>query len=208
MPRPQPFGYERRCNTCGLVKALDDFHKHKDSPLGRTYICKVCRKLKDKFIGPKPQKRCSKCQEFKPLHKFHKSKSGTFGVTHTCRACRRTGTAQAWPSLLMADLDEPKRTDRRNTYYREHRAEFKDHWLRTNFGITLEEYAEMFANQAGLCYICGLPKTEGKNRNLAVDHNHTTGQVRKLLCSGCNYRVGVIESDLYPKLLAYLKEHE
>ena len=50
-------------------------------------------------------------------------------------------------------------------------------------GVTDAEYAHRISEQGGGCAICGgKPKT----RRLHVDHDHTTGQVRGLLCYRCN----------------------
>ncbi len=60
----------------------------------------------------------------------------------------------------------------------------------------------MCAAQKGLCAICGKPETlvvRGKVRRLAVDHDHLTGRVRRLLCLGCNTGIGKFQHD--PALL-------
>ena len=54
-----------------------------------------------------------------------------------------------------------------------------------NYGINQEQYEEMLAEQGGSCAICGkTPEEEG--RNLAVDHDHKTGEIFGILCSLCN----------------------
>lgn len=55
------------------------------------------------------------------------------------------------------------------------------------YGITLEDYNQMFAKQNGTCAICHTPP---EHRRLAVDHDHMTGEVRGLLCSRCNRLLG------------------
>lgn len=57
--------------------------------------------------------------------------------------------------------------------------------LRFNYGISQEQYEELLAKQEGCCAICGkTPEEEG--RNLAVDHDHSTGEIFGILCSVCN----------------------
>lgn len=64
--------------------------------------------------------------------------------------------------------------------------------LRT-YGITLEQYEEMLAAQNGGCAICGGQNDDG--RKLYVDHDHTTGAVRGLLCIRCNRAIGCFLDD-------------
>jgi len=52
------------------------------------------------------------------------------------------------------------------------------------YGITAEEYWSIYEFQGGVCYICR--RANGKRKRLSVDHCHTTGIVRGLLCSKCN----------------------
>jgi hypothetical protein len=55
--------------------------------------------------------------------------------------------------------------------------------------MTLEDYNARVASQGGCCAICG----RKPRQRLAVDHNHDTGQIRALLCLGCNTTLGAIE---------------
>lgn len=53
------------------------------------------------------------------------------------------------------------------------------------YGLTLSQWRKMLSKQGGVCAICG----DGK-ANLVIDHCHTTGKVRGLLCSHCNTGLG------------------
>lgn len=68
----------------------------------------------------------------------------------------------------------------------------KYQWKRNGIALTHEEYDKMWNSQAGLCKICNRPSKSG--RKLAVDHCHTTGKIRGLLCAGCNTTLGHIEA--------------
>lgn len=72
------------------------------------------------------------------------------------------------------------------------------------YGLSAEQIAAMHAAQGGLCPICS--RTLGRPH---IDHDHDTGQVRELLCHGCNIRVGFIEKNLGLTLaaVAYLQRH-
>jgi hypothetical protein len=50
------------------------------------------------------------------------------------------------------------------------------------YGVTEAEYRAMYRAQGGRCYVCR--KAAGKSRRLGVDHNHLTGEVRGLVCTG------------------------
>lgn len=69
------------------------------------------------------------------------------------------------------------------------------------YGITLSEYDELFEKQGGVCFICGRSNLDG--RRLFVDHNHSTGEVRGLLCQFCNIHLGWYEDNKH-KIDQYL----
>ena len=80
--------------------------------------------------------------------------------------------------------------------------------LKDRFGITPEQYWEIYANQNGVCRICKRPQTVGLK--LDVDHNHKTNKVRGLLCRNCNTGIGQLRDDfnLLWAALKYLFETE
>ena len=80
-----------------------------------------------------------------------------------------------------------------------------------NFGITLTQYNDLLEKQNGVCCICGNPEVTRLNhseivRNLAVDHCHTTGKVRGLLCTACNQGLGNFRDnpDYLAKAISYV----
>lgn len=82
---------------------------------------------------------------------------------------------------------------------------FRSHLQRT-YGITVERYDEFLAYQDGRCAIC---RRRPRVRRLAVDHDHSTGKIRGLLCSDCNHRVlgGAHESvEVLRAAAAYLED--
>ena len=63
--------------------------------------------------------------------------------------------------------------------------------LKNAYGITPEKYDEMLAAQGGVCAICKSEDTKHKSDKFNIDHNHTTGEVRGLLCGSCNTALGL-----------------
>lgn len=61
----------------------------------------------------------------------------------------------------------------------------KDAALRRTFGITYEQYESLLEKQDRKCFICQRHETEFSTK-LAVDHDHTTQEIRGLLCMNCN----------------------
>ncbi|TKB94510.1 MAG: hypothetical protein E8D40_00910 [Nitrospira sp.] len=80
--------------------------------------------------------------------------------------------------------------------------------LRRTFGISSRYYNTLLDLQEHCCRLCGAPDMSSK-MSLAVDHDHKTGKVRKLLCGKSNRGLGYFNDD--PDLLAraevYLRVH-
>lgn len=61
------------------------------------------------------------------------------------------------------------------------------------FGITSAKYQEMLTTQNHACAVCSTPPA--RKKRLAVDHCHSSGKVRGLLCSSCNLAIGLLQDD-------------
>lgn len=79
---------------------------------------------------------------------------------------------------------------RQKQYYENNKDMYFGHKLKRKFGITFGEYRKLWESQEGLCLICLNPETREGRSWLCVDHNHTTGLIRGLLCSACNLALG------------------
>jgi len=132
---------------------------------------------------------CMSCGIEQPLSEFPNGTaiSGKNEKLRPCRACN-TAKVRAWrarnPELYKAQ-------QRRSRLIR-------------RFGITPEEYDALFEKQDGHCAICGNPPNGDR---LAIDHNHSNGKVRSLLCHKCNTVLGLVNEDtnILHKLIEYIK---
>jgi hypothetical protein len=62
--------------------------------------------------------------------------------------------------------------------------------LAWRYDFTLADYEALLVAQAHRCAICGTAKGNGRGHRLYVDHDHSTGDIRGLLCSKCNSAIG------------------
>lgn len=70
--------------------------------------------------------------------------------------------------------------------------------LKKTFGLNYNQYLKMLDEQDHKCFICN-EKENVNNRILSVDHDHTTGAIRGLLCTNCNTGLGKLKDN--PNLL-------
>lgn len=79
--------------------------------------------------------------------------------------------------------------------------------LKSLYNLTPQDYESLLFVQHGVCGICLNPELSVPNQRLAVDHDHTTGKVRGLLCSNCNRALGQFQDnvDRLRAAIAYLE---
>lgn len=84
------------------------------------------------------------------------------------------------------------------------RIENRAHRLKKKYGLTDQQYRTMVQSQNSQCLICQDPSDQ-----LVVDHCHTSGKIRGLLCRTCNTAIGLLKDSPLVALAAstYLSEH-
>jgi hypothetical protein len=84
--------------------------------------------------------------------------------------------------------------------------------LKRKYGITTQDFDKLWFLQKGLCAICNIPMLMyGKeNDSVCIDHNHTTGKIRGLLCSQHNRAIGLLQDNTtyLRNAIAYLETVE
>jgi hypothetical protein len=149
-----------------------------------------------------PSKICTGCNELKSVDEFGVStvtkSTGKAVYRSRCRPCTVID-ARAWQIANPERVAATKRVIR----------------LRKEYGITVEEYEKLLAEQDGICAICGKSETNisGKSRqvdSLSVDHDHSTGEIRGLLCNNCNRGLGLLGDNIesLERVIRYLKKGE
>ena len=104
-----------------------------------------------------------------------------------------------WARKNRDHVNEKQRLRVRTPHYK---LVAKKNLLRRKYGLTHEQYLEKRKAQNEKCPICSNPIGVG-----AVDHNHTTGKIRDILCRYCNCWIGFIEKNpsLVKPMINYLK---
>ena len=159
-------------------------------------------------------KVCSKCSLVKPVLDFGRCKGTLDGLRKTCKSCKSKEGKEYYAAHVEVERQRSRdRTERDPGYRREYALAHLDqearskrsHNLRVRYGLSLEDYEKLLAVQHGGCAICGVLVSGGRSSLLHVDHDHKTKQVRGLLCSECNLRLGHVEDiEFQAKAKVYL----
>lgn len=79
----------------------------------------------------------------------------------------------------------------------EKKKKYRSNKYQVRYGITVEDYDALFSKQGGMCAICGTTKSGKQGQHFAIDHDHSTGRVRGLLCIKCNGWLGWYEANQF-----------
>ena len=141
-------------------------------------------------------KTCKYCGETKPITDFHPNGSRRPGYRTRCKKCYGS-TYGNWYNNHKQEKHEAYKK-----WAEAHPSERRNRRLENLYGITAEQYRNMYNQQDGRCAICG--KKEDK---LHVDHSHENGNVRGLLCGNCNRGIGIMQDDIsvLSSAIKYLK---
>ena len=137
------------------------------------------------------EKLCSKCGKSKKVSEFYKHPSTKDGRQSWCKPCYRDR-----PRKLAAEDRKPVTRKLGVVPRNGKRLTNRERHLVYDLGISLDCYEKMFAAQGGKCAICKTDKPQHRHGLMCVDHDHSTGAVRGLLCHPCNMMLGWSKDDV------------
>jgi hypothetical protein len=120
----------------------------------------------------------------KPPIAFHKKAASKDGLQSACKECNGYVVKQ-WQK------DNPEAYEaiwKRNSYGPEAVLKRKA----SRYGITVDELKSMIDRADGKCEIC----RRNPRQSLVIDHCHTKGNVRGLICEKCNQALGLFADDI------------
>jgi len=132
-------------------------------------------------------KYCKSCDTTKPIDDFY-LRNKTSMVRHsTCKECDKKRVKENHDPVAYRNAE-----------------------LQRRYGITQQDYEVMIAEQNNQCAICNATEPGGRHNRgyFVVDHCHTTGKVRKLLCHNCNTALGLVgdNTHILQSMIEYLQK--
>ena len=127
-------------------------------------------------------KRCTDCGKEKPLEEFPRNRNSSDGRHCHCKPCHNARGRETVKRLYGGS---------------------RHYHLRQKYGLSEKEVDALVELQNGICPICL------KRRAIQVDHDHSTGRVRGVLCLQCNAAMGAFHDDpaLIQKAIDYLERY-
>lgn len=224
------------CKTCGKPKgpgrrsycsdechSAATQHRERNRQAARRTACAACGGVKGP--GRRGDRFCTECQRLRAdslgmlFHEKHRRahvRSVEAKIAAGVRIPRRTYDApegQKWCARCqdfrpLTSFPARKDNGKQSSYCKPCQKSYnRERSIRIKFGISWEEYEALLEAQGQGCAICG---RKPRKLALAIDHDHTTGELRGLLCGSCNHRLlGAAREDpaLLRRAADYLDAH-
>ena len=184
------------CATCNQLLPVSEFQKDSQKTDGLRSYCRNCRRIRSRqyvdgwaiqrqTTNPPEQKRCSICDTVKPISEFVRDCCRPDGFHVWCKPCRR-------------EKDTKYRAVHKERYPGRDQARHRRKWMISKYNMSPDEFLRLLSQQNGLCAICKKkpPSKDGPNA-WNVDHDHSTGHVRGVLCGNCNRGIGLFKDNPY-----------
>jgi Autographiviridae endonuclease VII len=138
-------------------------------------------------------KRCSKCKLEKPLSAFSPTSSyqGEKYYRADCKACNAADARKRREDPVV----DAKQKAALKQWRKNNPEKVKAQRRKQNYGVTQKQFDALILSQQNACAICRVGFSQSKINCPHVDHNHSTGEVRGLLCHNCNALLGHSKED-------------
>lgn len=155
--------------------------KHADRRVWARGLCRACYNgLQAK--GSMPKLEAAPCKCGKPAHRN--------GVCRACKNAKHKEWRLANPKVWAAQQRKAR--------------------LKKVYGLAPSDFDAMLLALSNQCPICATPfELKPGPTQCCIDHDHTTGKVRSLLCNLCNVALGSMRDSpaLLRKAALYLEAH-
>lgn len=227
------------CRRCTFALPETEFHKRSRSLRGKTTLCKKCTSAenKTKYQQQKAvtktaptEKCCSQCKEIKPIKIFNFKPTTRDGRNTICKTCTNVISTRSNQKRKLireiatekycsyCDLIKPAKEFYVDRGYGDglskrcrlcYRATIHLARRCRQFNISIDQYTEMTRAQNGVCAICKRVPLKVHPNGFSIDHCHSTGVVRGLLCNHCNTGLGFFEDnpEALTQAVIYLSQH-
>ncbi len=157
---------------------------NKDGGSRQKKMCYNC------YITQKPKLVCSRCG-FLSIIEAH----------DLCRTCYQKTPARV-ADRIKRSKDPSEHTPERKS---EKKAKFRNLKLRIRYGITFEDKIKILEEQNNKCKICFVALV-ADHQDTHIDHEHSTGKIRGVLCKLCNTLLGLARdnSQILQEAINYL----
>jgi len=141
-------------------------------------------------------KKCSTCQGIFKFSFFEKRKDSRDGYRGQCKNCRsktykKNADSRNKQRKKWGEKNPDKLAEYRKRYKLKNGRRVRNQHLVSTYGITIDQYESMLNDQNGKCWIC-----KNSFKTLCVDHCHSTGRIRGLLCKNCNFGIGKFKDNI------------
>lgn len=186
----------KTCSKCKVLKELSGFSTDSRNKDGRCGDCRVCRNEANRARYATNPEKVNAARRVRHAANPEKARAED-QARYAANPEKKNAAGRAFYSNSKKDPTKHSANLDRIYFNR----------IKSAFGLSKEGYIRLFESQEGKCDICGVSPAKG--RHLAVDHDHTSGKVRGLLCSMCNLAVGHVKesSEIGRKLVSYIEKH-
>ena len=137
------------------------------------------------ILLPIYSKCCSFCKNTKEISCFSSNLAYKDGYRGQCKECRKL-LSRAYSQSELGKSRKAKATPDATRRYK----------LKAKYSLTEKQFGDILAKQGGRCAVCRTEDAGGRWGVFHVDHCHSTGQVRGVLCHNCNLTLGRMGDDL------------